>query len=50
LRTFKKLLLELCLRDLNLHCLVNLLCVAAFVIGIVLDRRGEKRIDECGLP
>jgi hypothetical protein len=45
-RTLEKLLLKLCLGDLDLDSLVDLLLVAALVVGIVLDRGGEERVDE----
>ena len=47
--TLEELLLELSLCDLNLNSLVNLLMVSSLVVGVVLDGRREKRIDECGL-
>ena len=47
--TLEELLLELGLGNLNLNSLVNLLCVTALVIGIVLDGGREKSVDECGL-
>ena len=47
--TFKELLLQLCLGNLNLNSLVNLLVMAALVVGIVLDRGGEEGVDECSL-
>ena len=47
--TFEKLLLQLSLCDLNLHSLVNLLVVAALVVRIVLDGRGEEGVDERSL-
>lgn len=45
-RTFEELLLELSLGNLNLHGSVNLLLVAALVIGIVLNGGGEEGVDE----
>lgn len=47
--TFEELLLELSLGNLNLHGSVDLLLVAALVIGIVLNRGGEEGVDECCL-
>jgi hypothetical protein len=47
--TLEELLLQLGLGDLNLDRLVNLLLMAALVVGIVLDRGGEQRVDEGGL-
>jgi hypothetical protein len=47
--TLEELLLELSLGDLNLDGLVDLLLVAAFVVGIVLDGGREKSVDECSL-
>lgn len=44
--TLKELLLELGLRNLNLHRLVNLLGVSAAVVGVVLDGRAEQGVDE----
>ena len=44
--TLEELLLQLCLCDLDLDCLVHLLHVAALVVGVVLDRGGEERVDE----
>lgn len=48
-RTFEELLLELRLCDLDLDGLVDLLVVAALVVCVVFDRRGEEGVDECGL-
>lgn len=39
--TFEELLLELGLCDLDFNGLVDLLCVSALVIRVVLDRSGE---------
>lgn len=47
--TLEELLLELGLGDLDLDGLVNLLLVAALVVGIVLDGGGEEGVDECSL-
>jgi hypothetical protein len=47
--TLEELLLELGLGDLNLDGLVNLLLVAALVVGIVLDGGREKGVDEGSL-
>ena len=47
--TFEELLLQLCLGNLNLNSLVDLLVMAALVVGIVLDRGREEGVDECGL-
>jgi hypothetical protein len=44
--TLEELLLELGLGDLDLDGLVHLLLVSAFVVGVVLDRGGEQRVDE----
>jgi hypothetical protein len=44
--TLEELLLELSLCDFDLNSLIHLLCVSAFVIGIVLDGSREKSIDE----
>jgi len=44
--TLEELLLQLGLGDLNLDRLVDLLLVAALVVGIVLDGGGEERVDE----
>jgi hypothetical protein len=44
----EELLLELGLCDFDLDRLVHLLVVAALVVGVVLDRRGEERVDEGG--
>lgn len=48
-RTLEELLLELGLGDFNLDSLVDLLLVAALVVGIVLDGGGEEGVDECSL-
>lgn len=37
-RTFEEFLLQLSFSDLNFHCFIDLLRVAAPVIGIVFDR------------
>lgn len=47
--TLEELLLELGLGDLDLDGLVDLLCVTAAVVGVVLDGGGEKGVDEGGL-
>lgn len=44
--TLEELLLQLGLGDLNLNSLVNLLGMAALVVGIVLDGGGEQGVDE----
>ena len=44
--TLEELLLQFCLCDFNLDSFVDLLCVPSLVIGIVLDRGGEERVDE----
>lgn len=49
MHTLEELLLQLGLGDLDLDGLVNLLLVAALVVGIVLDGGGEERVDEGGL-
>lgn len=48
-RTFEELLLQLGFGDLDLDGAVNLLLVAALVIGIVLDGGGEESVDEGSL-
>jgi hypothetical protein len=48
-RTLEKLLLKLSLGDLDLDGLVNLLGMSLLVIGVVLDRGGEERVDESSL-
>lgn len=45
----EELLLQLCLGDLDLDGLVDLLGVTATVIGVVLDGGGEEGVDEGGL-
>ena len=47
--TFEELLLQFSLCDLNFDGLVDLFSVSLFVVGVVLDRSGEKCIDECSL-
>jgi hypothetical protein len=47
--TLEELLLELGLGDLDLDSLVDLLCVTAAVVGVVLDGGGEEGVDEGGL-
>ena len=37
--TLEELLLELSLRDFNLDGLVDLLCMSALVVRVILDRR-----------
>ena len=49
LRTLEELLLQLSLGNLDLDSLVDLLLVPALVVGVVLDRGGEERVDEGGL-
>ena len=44
--TLEELLLQLGLGDLDLDRLVDLLLVAAPVVGVVLDGRREERVDE----
>ena len=44
--TFEELLLQLCLCDLNLHGLVDLLGMTATVIGVVFDGSREEGVDE----
>ncbi len=46
MRTLEELLLQLGLGDLDLDRLVDLLLVAALVVGVVLDGGGEQRVDE----
>jgi hypothetical protein len=48
-RTFEELLLQLGLGDLDLDGAVDLLLVAALVIGIVLDGGGEESVDKGSL-
>jgi hypothetical protein len=45
----KELLFQLCLGDLNLDSLVNLLGVTAAMVCVVLDGGGEESVDEGGL-
>jgi len=47
--TLEELLLELGLCDLDFDGLVDLLCVSALVIGVVLNGGGEEGVDECSL-
>jgi hypothetical protein len=47
--TLEELLLELGLGDLDLDSLVDLLCVTAAVVGVVLDGGGKEGVDEGGL-
>lgn len=47
--TLEELLLKLGFGDLNLDGLVDLLCVTALVIGVVLDGSREEGVDKCGL-
>ena len=42
----EELLFQLCLGDLDLDGLVNLLVVSALVVGVVLDGGGEEGVDE----
>jgi hypothetical protein len=49
LPTLEELLLQLGLGDLDLDSLVDLLLVAALVVGIVLDSRREQGVDESRL-
>jgi hypothetical protein len=46
LRTLEEFLLQFCLCDLDFNSLINLLCVSALVIGIVLDGGREECVDE----
>ena len=46
LHTLEELLLQLGLCDLDFDSLVNLLCVSALVVGIVLNCGREKGVDE----
>ena len=46
-RTFEELLFQLSFCDLNLHRLVDLFSVSSLMILIVLDSRGEQRVNEC---
>jgi len=48
-RTLEEFFLELSLCNFNLDRLVNLLVVAALVVGIVLDGGGEEGVDESRL-
>ena len=47
--TLEELLFQLGFCDLNLDGLVDLLCVAALVIGVVLDGGREEGVDKGGL-
>ena len=47
--TLEELLLQLSLGDLDLDSLVDLLRMAAAVVGVVLDGSGEEGVDEGGL-
>lgn len=47
--TLEEFLLQLSLCNLDLNGLINLLRMATLVIGIVLDSRREKGVNECGL-
>jgi hypothetical protein len=47
--TLEELLLQLSLGDLDLDGLVDLLLVSSLVVGIVLNRRREKCVDEGSL-
>lgn len=49
MHTLEELLLQLGLGDLDLDGLVDLLLVAALVVGVVLDRGGEEGVDKGGL-
>ena len=44
--TLEELLFQLCLCNLNLNSLVNLLCVSALVVCIILDGGREQSVDE----
>jgi hypothetical protein len=44
--TLKELLLELGLCDFDLDGLVDLLCVSALVVGVVLNGGGKECVDE----
>lgn len=44
--TLEELLLKLSLGNLDLNRLIDLLLVAALVIGVVLDGGGEQGVDE----
>ena len=44
--TLEELLFQLGLCDLDLHSLVDLLLVAALVVGIILNRRREQGVDK----
>jgi hypothetical protein len=47
--TLEELFLEFSLCDFNLDSLVDLLVVATFVVGVVLDGCGEEGVDKGGL-
>lgn len=49
LSTFEELLLQLCLGDLDFDGTVDLLLVAALVVGVVLDGGREQGVDKRGL-
>lgn len=46
--TLEELLFQLGLGDLDLHSLINLLCMTTPVVGVILDGRGEESINESG--
>ncbi len=43
---FEELFFKLCFSDLYFNGLVNLLCMATAVVGVVLNRRREESIDK----
>lgn len=47
--TLEELLLKLSLCDFNLDSLINLLCMATLVVGVVLDGGRKEGVDEGGL-
>jgi hypothetical protein len=47
--TFEELLLKLSLGDLNLNSAVDLLLVAALVVGVILNSGREEGVDEGSL-
>ena len=46
MHTFEEFLFQLGFGNLNLNSLINLLCMSALMICIVLDRGGEECVDE----
>jgi hypothetical protein len=48
-RTLEELLFQLSLCDFDFNGFINLLVVAALVVGVVFDGCGEEGVDEGGL-